>query len=521
MQLDSKKSPLALLAQTCSQIGSDAPVGKSSEKKKPGENREKSSPISVGSADKSAAKSSDLVSGSSSSVTASAVTRNRHLSDQCASREISNSSTTASSTGHNHHSKTTTNNASGLGQRLTPSQDALGGRKSAGSKDNTRDSSSSMDNIPSNSGAAVALQMQSKMAHAGMMAAESLLKDNPLAAYKSLMSSIPNYHALPHGGTNLHHYPGAFAYSDLAALGNYASALNAVKSMPPPPPAMAFSLPGYASLPYNNHRLQKPPSADNLLLPMSMCRDPYCTGCPSNLMALGSNVAMICPAGCVQCDHPKVPFLPGHHNPATATAAVTGLVSSSSTTTSSSSINASVPATTASTNLNATSSNVSPTGQQLRPYVCNWIVGDNYCGKRFQNSEELLQHLRTHTNLSTSDTTSAAASLLPPSQSPFPTHHAHLAAAAAANGIQRSYPTPPLSPLSAARYHPYSKAVANSTAALSSSGLAFPTLLGLHSMQSANNTGSQPSFFHPALAPYYSHLQQFYAPRIGSASLPP
>lgn len=34
-----------------------------------------------------------------------------------------------------------------------------------------------------------------------------------------------------------------------------------------------------------------------------------------------------------------------------------------------------------------------------RPYVCNWIVGENYCGKRYPSSEELLQHLRyVHAN---------------------------------------------------------------------------------------------------------------------------
>lgn len=37
------------------------------------------------------------------------------------------------------------------------------------------------------------------------------------------------------------------------------------------------------------------------------------------------------------------------------------------------------------------------------PYVCNWVSGADYCGRRFPNSEELLVHLKTHTNLSTSD----------------------------------------------------------------------------------------------------------------------
>merc|ERR1719213_1025990 len=37
------------------------------------------------------------------------------------------------------------------------------------------------------------------------------------------------------------------------------------------------------------------------------------------------------------------------------------------------------------------------------PYICNWMNGRDYCGKRYSNAEELLVHLKTHTNLSTSD----------------------------------------------------------------------------------------------------------------------
>ena len=44
------------------------------------------------------------------------------------------------------------------------------------------------------------------------------------------------------------------------------------------------------------------------------------------------------------------------------------------------------------------------------PYICNWMNGRDYCGKRFGTAEELLVHLKTHTNLSVSDAhlTSAA-----------------------------------------------------------------------------------------------------------------
>ena len=37
------------------------------------------------------------------------------------------------------------------------------------------------------------------------------------------------------------------------------------------------------------------------------------------------------------------------------------------------------------------------------PYICNWMNGRDYCGKRYSSAEELLVHLKTHPNLSTSD----------------------------------------------------------------------------------------------------------------------
>ena len=66
---------------------------------------------------------------------------------------------------------------------------------------------------------------------------------------------------------------------------------------------------------------------------------------------------------------------------------------------------ASLPASPAlpSTSLSASAS-LGPGG----PYICNWMNGRDYCGKRYSNAEELLVHLKTHTNLSTSDSSSYA-----------------------------------------------------------------------------------------------------------------
>ena len=34
---------------------------------------------------------------------------------------------------------------------------------------------------------------------------------------------------------------------------------------------------------------------------------------------------------------------------------------------------------------------------ETSPYVCNWVAGNKHCGKSFTTSEDLFQHLRTHT----------------------------------------------------------------------------------------------------------------------------
>jgi len=203
---------------------------------------------------------------------------------------------------------------------------------------------------------------------------------------------------------------------------------------------------GYASSapgPYVSYARVKTPSGGEALVPV--CKDPYCTGCQFSMhnqqLLLGGSTGP-CPSGCTQCDHQKY-----------------GL---------------------------AMAMSLVPPGQlpsslaypQLsRPYVCNWIAGESYCGKRFGTSEELLQHLRTHTSLAgdSATATSQASALLNPHSL-----------------FRAGYPNPPLSPLSAARYHPYAK----------------PGLPGSLSPYSA---------FNPTL-PYYAPYM--YGQRIGAAVHP-
>lgn len=206
--------------------------------------------------------------------------------------------------------------------------------------------------------------------------------------------------------------------------------------------------------PYLNYARMKNPSD---LVPV--CRDPYCTGCSlsSHLLGGGSTTVKTtsCPAGCTQCDHAtsKASSYLGH-NPAAAAYA-----------------HAQLAALAAASHL---------------PYVCNWISGDaSYCGKRFSSSDELLTHLRTHTSVG-SVSEASALSMLSASTGLPPTHPL----------LHRTYPTPPLSPLATARYHPYSK----------------PSLLP------PSLTSSHLSSFpigHPGLPPYLSPYS-LYGPRLGA-----
>lgn len=191
--------------------------------------------------------------------------------------------------------------------------------------------------------------------------------------------------------------------------------------------------------PYLNYgRLKSAGSSAESMIPI--CRDPYCTSCQlsSHLLAASAQNGKPCPPGCTQCDIKSPNFLSGNHGNTLAAAYAQAQLAA----------------------LAAASQ---------MPYICSWIGGDaTYCGKRFLTSEELLQHLRTHTS-SESLLNVSAHSLL-----------------------NRTYPTPPLSPLSTARYHPYSK----------------PPFLppSLFPMQ------ANPAM-HPAFPPYL-----FYNSKLGSAS---
>ncbi|XP_045766143.1 zinc finger protein Noc [Maniola jurtina] len=412
--LDSKKSPLALLAQTCSQIGADTlaskPLLPPLDKKK-----------SVNSVN------SDSISRSSPSASKPDKPRSSPESKHLAFKPYEVNVVTKKPEENRPSSKASSDSSDDKKSgKSTP------GRKSTPPTTENGKSSPSSDRKSSPAGSSGT----SPIIRSGLEVLGHG-KDH-LGAFKNL-PGLPGFNPL----VGLCCPPGMEQHANPAFRPPYAGApLSAHHAAML---AAAAGFPGSTN-PYLGYARVKTPAGGETLIPV--CKDPYCTGCQfsvNNHHLLMSNGA--CPAGCTQCEHQK-------YNLAMAMA------------------------------LSQQGAGSLPYAQMSRPYICNWIVGESYCGKRFGNSEELLQHLRSHTtDGSTPSSTSSQPSLLNPLNPLFTTA-----------GLRGAYPTAPLSPLSASRYHPYSKAL--------------PASLG----------SSPYGAFNPALGPFYSPYAM-YGQRLGAAAV--
>ncbi|XP_037071396.1 zinc finger protein Noc-like [Pollicipes pollicipes] len=159
----------------------------------------------------------------------------------------------------------------------------------------------------------------------------------------------------------------------------------------PTPPGLPGLYPTAAYLGLQHHR------------PGDKCQSPYCPCAFSTPHGYGAP----CPAGCAQCEHAKA--LGGALGSAQLHSPYLALGSPF------------YPP-------------LAAAGAGVAPVVCSWMADGRYCGKRFASTEELMQHLRSHTS-----------------------HRSPFAPA-------------PLSPLSAARYHPYSKPASLALAAAAQPG---------------------------------------------------
>ncbi|XP_071953619.1 zinc finger protein 703-A-like [Antedon mediterranea] len=167
-------------------------------------------------------------------------------------------------------------------------------------------------------------------------------------------------------------------------------------------------------------------TADGATTLMPICRDPYCTNC--------QQTPQINSSSCTQCRHDPIgvglsgaipvalPFggaLPAYPLPTSISSSATSYLYAPH-----QGLHASVG-----------------------DHVCNWVSGATSCGKRFASSEELLQHLRSHTN-ETTPSSPLAASLSAQLGAYYMQYHP----SATPLGLAKPGHASPLSPV---RYHPY------------------------------------------------------------------
>ncbi|CAN8019841.1 unnamed protein product [Ixodes persulcatus] len=424
VQLDAKKSPLALLAQTCSNIGADnpniKPIIPPLEKPKDQEKNKNRSSLSSSTSSSSqlddkpsfkpyeSAKKEDSSNGDIGGGKRSPSSK----SGSPAASRIASSSPAASSVGSSGKaSPTASENGNSKSDASSSSVTATTTSSSTPSSHNT------LSGLGYGGAAAMGLDLARDVSKETLSHLTSLS-----AAYKGLNPLAnccsPLMGHLPVDGVGA-------AHSFSQSIANQASAALKLGSYPVGSPLSPYV--GYARI--------KTASGGTTLVPV--CRDPFCTNCQ---MSMQSAQLGVCPSGCTQCSHDRLGAPPGLGlNPGL----IPGL--------------GSVPVSLA--------SQLYPGAHSMlaRPNVCSWMVGDTYCGKRFSTSEELLQHLRTHTNLSVTDSSSLP--LLSPSLTvPSPSLsaaacHLHYSTAPSLTtqaGLRRTYPTS-LSPVSSlsARYHPY------------------------------------------------------------------
>lgn len=469
-QLDAKKSPLALLAQTCSSIGKDIPPSKNiipNIGKKDSEKDKSASPE---------VKRPNSNNNSNNKVRVKSPVSD--TSDKPGFRTITNKdipTSISTSPGQSNEKSKSSSNSSPV--------------RATESAANSSTISHSITSLSVSSTSASSNNHKSKRCSSrdGDIKSESTHRTSSRPSPELLSSSSSNLSVKQQINPSISSFPGLNSYPtsfhgfpfmppgssiDPAALHGYSASLAAHASLGSASAAAMVAAQtsalkqhqaaaAAALSPYVSYTRVRTPSGATTLVPV--CRDPYCTNC--QLTVQNSHLSASCNSpGCAQCAHEKslqnltalgLPgMMPGFSNAA-------GLPT--------------IPPGMHSLGQAAALSSLYPhsalSAHQGLPFVCNWVSpGNEFCGKRFTTSEELLQHLRTHTT--SVDVASSTFGL--GLNSAYHLNALNASGGISPNSLRRSYPTS-ASPglMSANRYHPYKNAL---TSPSYPSGQALPPL---------------------------------------------
>lgn len=480
LQLDAKNSPLALLAQTCSSIGKDPP---SKPIIPPIEKKDNTNKSPLSDRDSKATSPKEVDGRKSSDVTRTTISKdipNFYPISTSSPKPDKSMSDNARPKDEKRSNDRESKSPVASRPLSTSSSSGLSGLKSNIDKASPRPKTS--DHTKDNRDAKYSPPPKSQRSDSPVR------KDgSPIHEGKPPHSLYPGLPYGPMGYPGLAYPPGAFPPSaEALAAAGYPYGLSAQSG---------YSLASAHALAAHQAALKSSSSAAlsqymqyaRMRAPVGVsgCKDPYCQNClAAGVPPPGSHMSQCTSPGCSQCAHEKALHglfgLPGSshlHSPLNVpTSASVGL-----------------------SHLHSLYAQnlLSQQGQQ---HVCNWMMGSDYCGKRFNSSEELLQHLRTHTSGVESGLSAYSSLGLPlPPAAEVPGLPGYMGSTGniSPETLRRMYPTS-LSPLSgsslSSRYHPYKS--------LSS----VPP--GVPSHQSLSSLG-----------PYYSPFS-LYGQRIGSAAVP-